>query len=601
MTTSVIYGSSLRGQNVQYGGDGNDINPGAGVTATTIGLDSPYTNLSTFLTTKVTSPQAVVNASGSTANPSATFGSTPTSGNVLLCIFLQTGTSTTTSAISGSGWALLTSAQSGGSRRAECWWKRAGASEPTAVTMTNAGTSPWDMQLSEYGGWAALADPVAIMAAANVTTATSFGLVSTGMHRGVFAFVCGAGSWGTPSVSTTTGANESQALNLSNTRAAVGQIVGWNNSEASSCTFAVTTTRAVTRFAVGWPHNTTSVLASFGNQVGISPSSATLAGQVGIEFDTSSIPAANTVSVATLTIKSAPTSVVWPSVADSEIFSINSTAIAKTASNTRTLWRTPTEVAALTKVASRPAGSAYAVSTSYAWTSNAAFLAAINKASTTRLLVGTSEQRTGSLAGSQQSYNISQTAGDHFITIVHNLTIPGPAFSLGIGNIPSAETVSGVKKLVNHIKRAGGISSLEAFGGIARTNQKSYRVGGIVSGETFGGVRLKSLLRVGSITTGEQFGGFVLKAVLRAGSVSSGELVAGVRNLVQAGAQNIYPAGISSAEAFGTFTIFKRGGTVIAAHSLTGIVVATGPTVLGVVSAVESLTGAVASTHLLSP
>ena len=414
MTTSVIYGSTIRGQNIQYG----SVSPA--VTAATIGLASPFTNLSTFLTTKITRTR-FTNNTGSTTNPTATFSATPANGSALIAVILRTADNTTTTL---SGWTQLSNAGAGGVRQAAVWWKRAGASEPTVVTATNATAAAWNMTIIEYGGWATLADPVSISNSATVSSTTSITVPGTGMMAGVCAIVNGTGSWTTATLADDVGNNASYAQFAATTLANCSEIVGYNNYEDATAKYTLGTARATNRLVVGWPHNTISGAA--GNlSVGIEPNAGQTAGQVGIEFDTSTIPALNTVSAATLTLKSGPAAF-WPSVATSEIYSINSTAIAKTASNTRTLWRTPTEVAALTKVATRAAGSAYVANTTYAWTSEAAFISNISQGSTTRLLVGTSEQRTGSLAGSTQSYSVSDTAANHFLTIVHDrlVTIP---------------------------------------------------------------------------------------------------------------------------------------------------------------------------------
>ena len=440
MTTSVIYGSSMRGQNVQYG----FVDPA--VTAATI-----YSNLSTFLTTKVTRTR-YTNNTGSTTNPTATFSATPANGSALICVILRTADNTATTL---TGWTQLSNAGSSGVRQAAVWWKRAGASEPTVVTATNATAAAWNMTRIEYGGWATLANPVSISNSATVASSTNITVPGTGMMAGVCAIVNGAGSWTTATLADDVGNNASYTQFAATTQANCSEIVGYNNYEDATAKYTLGTARATNRLVVGWPHNTTSAISSFSSAVGISPTTASAAGQIGIEFDTSSIPTANTVSAATLTIKSGLILVFWPSIATSEIFSINSTAIAKTASDTRTVWRTPTEITALTKVASRAAGSAYAVSTSYAWTSDATFPAAINKASTTRLLVGTSEQRTGSLAGTQQAYNISQTAGDHFITIVHQreVTIPPSAAVL------ATATASTPSRLVSYLRTLSTVSA----------------------------------------------------------------------------------------------------------------------------------------------
>lgn len=215
--------------------------------------------------------------------------------------------------------------------------------------------------------------------------------------------------------------------------------------------------------------------------------------------------------------------------------------------------------------------------------------------------------------------------------------------------LASAESVAGLRAgsqgVWQAITKVGGVASVEAFGGVIRLDQLARSVGGIITAEQFGGATLGNLVKIGSITTGEQFGGAVLSNVFgvgsilsaeqvagvksliaqaasfNVGSVASGELVAGVKGLTNLAILYLYPGSIASAEAFGAFTIFKRGGTVIAAHTLTGVVVASSPTVTGLVATletitgsvaslyaangtattIESLTGAVASTHLLSP
>jgi len=411
MTTSVIYGSSMRGQNIQYG----TVSPA--VTAATI-----YSNLTSFLTTKVTRTR-FTNATGSTTNPTATFSATPANGSALICVILRTADNVATTL---SGWTQLSNAGAGGVRQAAVWWKRAGASEPTVVTATNATAAAWNMTIIEYGGWATLADPVSISNSATVSSTASIGVPGTGMQAGVCAIVNGAGSWTTATLADDVGNNASYTQFAATTLANCSEIIGYNNYEDATAKYTLGTARATNRLVVGWPHNRTSTVAPFGTLAGVQPTASGIEGQIGIEFDTSTIPAANTVSAATLTMKAGATSTLWPSIATSEIYSINSTAIAKTASDTRTVWRTPTEITALTKVATRAAGSPYAVSTSYAWSSEAAFISNINQGSTTRLLVGTSEQRTGTLAGSQQVYNISSTPGDHFITIVHQREVTLP-------------------------------------------------------------------------------------------------------------------------------------------------------------------------------
>jgi hypothetical protein len=177
------------------------------------------------------------------------------------------------------------------------------------------------------------------------------------------------------------------------------------------------------------------------------------------------------------------------------------------------------------------------------------------------------------------------------------------------GGIVTGEIVSGtavlVRALVPAMMRVGGLISGEAWGGPMRIDQiVGKKPGGLISGESWGGPkRFDQAKRIGSIQTGEAYGGALLALVVaRLGGISSAEAVAGISSVLNQGVQRIYAGSISSAEAFGSFTIYKIGGTVIAAHALTGLVVASGPTISSVVASVNTLTGgAVSSTHLLAP
>ncbi|CAB4169723.1 hypothetical protein UFOVP1305_50 [uncultured Caudovirales phage] len=218
--------------------------------------------------------------------------------------------------------------------------------------------------------------------------------------------------------------------------------------------------------------------------------------------------------------------------------------------------------------------------------------------------------------------------------------------------IPSAETFyslrSGSQGIQQAMLKIGGLATAEAFGGVRRLDLLASSIGGVISGEQFGSfTRIDQSQAIGSISTGEQFGGLLLSSVFGVGSILSGEQVAGIKNLIDLATQSLLPGsilsaeqvagvkdfinlgtqalnkvgGIATAEAFGSFTIYVRGGSVIAAHTLTGVAVASAPTLVGLVSTlesivgsavtvlnlsgevstIESLTGAVASTHLLSP
>ena len=410
MTTSVIYPSSGRGQNFRTS---------SGMTGTTFYTGS---NISTLLSTKVTRTR-FTNAASNTTNPTATFSATPANGSALICVLTRL-TDNATSTMPA-GWVQLTASGAAGTRRLEMWWKRAGASEPTVVTMTNATALGWNMSIAEYGGWATLQDPAIISAAATVASTTSITNPQTYTSTAVIGLISGT-TFTSATLATSSGSNSSLSQFAATTQTNVSEIVGYNNDSDAVTTYTLGTARATTRGIIGWPiTGTGNFISGIYGYAGVAQTTATISeGQLGYEFDTTAIPVANTVSSVTYTGQASaiPT---WPSVADVELFNINSTAIAKSGSNTNTVWRTPTELSALTKVASRPAGSAWVASTAYQWTSNSNFLTAINQGSTTRILIATSQQRTGSITASEQTVGFDQL-NTMFLTIVHErlVTIP---------------------------------------------------------------------------------------------------------------------------------------------------------------------------------
>jgi hypothetical protein len=541
----------------------------------TVSVQTIYDNLTTMLDTGVTLVQQV-NNSGSTTNPNATFASTPTNGNAMIALVVRGADNV---ASTNGSWTLLTSAGVTALRRLEVWWRRAGASEPTLHTWTNGTAALWEVTLIEFGGWAAYADPELITAAANFTTATTASFVNTGILESVCAVVTSGGSAGT---FTNTGTNTESVTNLpffTTTRFRAMSVDGYTNrpiDQTNQITY--TTSRPRTQAQVGWRNGYDGAQAGgiFDSVIGNDASTAAVfAGQVAQRYDTSTIPDLDTVTSATLTLLADNNPLAYPNNTSVNVYSLNAAAIAADNSNTRTVWKKPTEIQALTRVATRAAGSAWTGSTAYTWTSDSTFPAAINKTGNTTLLIATNDQQTGTLRATRECMNITATPGDHYLTVVHDLLIARA------GGLASAEVVAGVTRLVNLLVRVGGKTSDEAFGGIGRFDL---------------------VAPIGSITTGEQFGGAALATLIaRAGGIPSGELVAGISSISTLGFQNLYPGSISSGEAFGSFTIYKVGGSVVAAHTVTGIVVATAPTVTGLVAAVESLTGAVASTHLVQP
>ena len=184
MTTSVVYGSSLRYVNLASLADSVT----AGATVSTIS-----SNISTMLDTGVTLVQQVNNSATGT-NPNATFTNTPTNGNAMIAVLARGNDNAASTP--PAGWTQLTAQGSAGARRLEIFWKRAGASEAKLHTWTNATSGLWDLILIEFGGWAAVADPITIIAGANVTTTTSTTFSQTGILESVCAVVSSGGSAG---------------------------------------------------------------------------------------------------------------------------------------------------------------------------------------------------------------------------------------------------------------------------------------------------------------------------------------------------------------------------------------------------------------------
>lgn len=411
MTTSVFYDSEMRV--VDVANDPNS-NQSAGVTVSTI-----YNNLTSLLTTGVTLVQQK-NNSASTTNPTATFTSTPTNGNAMIAIVVRG--SDNISSTNGS-WTQLTATGSAGARRLEIWWRRAGASEPTAHTWTNATAALWEVTLLEFSGWATLADPIVIFGAGNLTSGTTATFGDAGMLDGVCAVVTSGGSAGTFTNTSTNGETVTDLPFTTTTRFRAMLVDAYaNKPESQGNQITWTTSRVCTRAAVGWPSGSEVQLnGGYGNIVGNDiQTSDDVAGQIGLRFDTSTIPDTDTVSAATLTLTSDATPS-WPANTAVNVYSLAAASISASNSNTRAVWKTPTEIGALTRVATRAAGSAWAGSTAYAWTSDATFPAAVNKTGSTTLLLATGDQASGTLRSTQEYANISSTSGSvHYLTVVHS-------------------------------------------------------------------------------------------------------------------------------------------------------------------------------------
>lgn len=457
MTTSVIYDNAIRGLNMARGAS----NLVGGVSLSTI-----YGNLSTLFTTGVTQVQSV-NNSASTTNPTATFTNTPTNGNAMIAIVIRGSDNVATTG--PSGWTQIDAAGSAGVRRLEFWWKRAGASEAKTHTWTNATAALWEVTLLEFGGWATKADPVAISTCANVATTTSHTFSDIGVLCGIQAIVTSGGSAGT---FTDTGTNCESVTNVAvTTTTRFRQFIAdaWTNREDQTIQSSWTTSRPFTRGSVGWPNGDSVATGSLGLAVGNDTTavgtSAAFAGQIGFTYDTSSIPTVNTVTSVTATYTAASGgSGQWPSTATMNLYSLGGASISASNANGPAVWKTPTQLSALTRCATRAAGSAWAASTAYNWTSDAAFTGQIVKGGTTSLLLATSDQAAGTTRASDQYALFTGTSGTSYLTIVHNyqasVSVP-PSGTYSLTLVPAVTRSYGAKRTTS--------ASLTANPTIART------------------------------------------------------------------------------------------------------------------------------------
>lgn len=410
MTTSVFFDSERRLVDLAS----RDVGVDGALT-----IKQLYDNVNTVIDTGVTLVQQK-NNSASTTNPTATFTSTPTNGNAMIALLCRGADNVASTG--PSGWVQLTAAGTAASRRVEVWWKRAGASEPTTHTWTNATAALWDLVLIEFGGIAAIIDPIVVSAAAAGASATTTTFNSTGILASVCVTAASAGVTGY----TNTGTNCQTVTNLpftTTTRFDAMLIDGWTNRESGQTnTISWTTARSFTRAQVGWAagnndNDSTGLEYFVGNAT---QTTKQIAAQFGLRFDTSAIPDANTVTSATLSLKSGSSTGNYPADCAVNVYSLATASITADNSNTRAVWKKPSELAALTRVATRAAGSAWAVATSYAWTSDGTFPGEINKTGNTTLVVATADQQAGTYRATVEYVAVDNLNGVHSLTVVHN-------------------------------------------------------------------------------------------------------------------------------------------------------------------------------------
>jgi hypothetical protein len=191
-----------------------------------------------------------------------------------------------------------------------------------------------------------------------------------------------------------------------------------------------------------------------------------------MSFNTASIPDSDTIASATLTLTS-PSTVSYPANSAVNIYSVSS--ISADNSNTRTVWRKPTELQSLTRVATRAANSAWVASTAYAWTSDATFPAAISKTGSTHLLIATGDQQAGTLRNTAEQMTLAVTGGSvHYLTVVHSF----------IGSATVAATASTTPAIARTIGRVAAISvSLTAVPTIARALSFARTIASVATGD----------------------------------------------------------------------------------------------------------------------
>jgi len=430
VTTSVFYGADKR--LVDFVTD-----EGAGNGPLTV--KQLYDNLNTAIDTGVTLVQQINNSATST-NPNATFTNTPTNGNAMIAILCRAADNVASTG--PAGWTQLTAQGSAGSRRLEIWWKRAGASEAKLHTWTNATSALWDLTMIEYGGIAATIDPVVVIGATNVTTNTT----TTFLQSGFLSTICAVATGGAVTNFTNTGTNIETVTDLPFTttgRFRAMNLDPWTNRESGQTnTISWTTSRAFTRAQVGWnPGTADNDGVGLDNYVGNqTQTSQTIGAQMGLRFDTSALPNNDTIDSTTISIRTGPSGgAFWPANSAVNAYSLAAASITASNSNTRAVWKKPSELAALTKVASRAAGASTSAGTVYTWTSESAFTGQVNKTGDTTILIATADQQAGTYRATAEYCVLDPSAANHYLTVVHS-----PPVSTVTATVTVTPTVSDI-------------------------------------------------------------------------------------------------------------------------------------------------------------
>ena len=404
-----------------------------------------------------------VNSSGTKSSPSfamttGTLTNTPASGDVLLVVLQYGDNNAVTTA--PSGWALLTSGGTAGSRRLEIWWYRStgvAADKGPFTFNCSAGATFFGTQFFCFTGNAACGDPtVATAATSFASTADPAAWTTTvdnqtdvpGMT--LTAFVVGGGTISSISGAFSgTGTQESHATYIDTgfNRGASSVVDLYNNADYvanSTWTFGTdwswTTSRAghfaVIHLVGGGRIDQPS--PNFGAGAGIkgpgSVGTPTFPGgnaETITRYDTSTIPDSNTITSATLTVRASDrmssglSSYLTdnPANADLQARFYGTGAMPNTTlgNNNNHWWLTSSAFAAKTLLASHAAASAWTLNTDYNLVnSGTALIDNISKTSGTVIAWGTSDQATSTSRTTAECYGMVDPATYSTLTVVHS-------------------------------------------------------------------------------------------------------------------------------------------------------------------------------------
>jgi hypothetical protein len=439
MTTSVFYPSDYY-MAYQY----NWINIGLGSNA----YDHGLANAASMAQSVNSSGTKSAGSSPAYSMVTGTLASTPTNGDVLIAVIGYGDNNAITT--SPSGWTLLTSGGTAGSRRLEIWWYRStgiAADKGPFTFATSAGATFYGTQLFDFTGNAAAGNPVVDTAATAFASGTSATATATPGYQNDYpgmtltAFVVGGGTISGISGSFSgTGTQESHTTYIDTgfNRGASSVVDQYNNSDLSaSPTFGTawswTTARpghiaSITLSGGGRTDVTSNTSYGVGTRV---PSRGGLYAQMLTRFDTSSIPDSNTISSATLQVRAGNTigsglgaiSTTDPANADlqARLHSTGSMPSNTRGNNNNHWWLSSDTFAAKTLLATYSAANAWTDGVDYSLTnSGSALINNISKTSGTVIAWGTTDQANKTDRSTSETYSIKDVGTYTTLTVVHS-------------------------------------------------------------------------------------------------------------------------------------------------------------------------------------